>query len=123
MFQKMLQGGSGGSASSFQFSTDEQKTNMKWLDGKPLYTKTITTNVGINGNNVSIKHNIPNVDKIFVDSAFLNKTDGTSYVLPYTTTKFTSIYADRTHLTFVSTDTWPTNYEKAITVIYTKTTD
>ena len=123
MFQKMLQVGSGGSASSFQFSTDEQKTNMKWLDGKPLYTKTIITNVEINGNDVNIKHNIPNVDKIFIDSAFVNKTDGSSYVLPYITTKFTNVLANRTHLIFSSTDSWPTNYEKAITVIYTKTTD
>ena len=122
MFQKMLQGGSGG-ASSFQFSTDEQKTNMKWLDGKPLYVKTITTNVEINGNNVSINHNIPNVDKIFIDSAFVNKTDGSSYVLPYTTTKFTSVLANRTQLTFASNDSWPTTYQKSITVIYTKTTD
>ena len=123
MFQEILQGGSGGGASSFQFSTDEQKTNMKWLDGKPLYAKTIITNVEIKDANVSINHNIPNVDKIFIDSAFLNKTDGSSYSLPYTTTKFTSVFANRTQLTFVSNDSWPTTYEKTITVIYTKTTD
>ena len=121
MFQKMLQGGGG--VSSFQFSTEEQKTNMKWLDGKPLYTKTIITNVEIKGANVTINHNIPNVDKIFIDSAFLNKADGSSYVLPYTTTKYTSVFANSTQLTFASNDSWPTTYEKAITVIYTKTTD
>ena len=36
MFQKMLQGGGG--ASSFQFSTEEQKTNLKWF-GKDVYCK------------------------------------------------------------------------------------
>ena len=36
MFQKMLQ--SGGGASSFQFSTEEQKTNLKWF-GKDVYCK------------------------------------------------------------------------------------
>ena len=123
MFQKMLQVGSGGGASSFQFSTEEQKTNIKWLDGKPLYTKTIITDVEINGTNVIINHNIPNVDKIFIDSAFLNKTDGSSYVLPYVTTKYTSVFANRTQLTFASNDSWPATYKKAITVIYTKTTD
>ena len=123
MFQKILQGGSGGGASSFQFSTDEQKTNMKWLDGKPLYAKTIITNVEIHGANVDINHNIPNIDKIFIDSAFLYKTDGSSYVLPYITTKHTSVFANRTQLTFASDDYWPTTYEKVITVIYTKTTD
>ena len=41
MFQKMLQGGSGGGASTFQFSTDEQKTNLKWIDGKDIYCKTV----------------------------------------------------------------------------------
>ena len=35
MFQMMLQGGS---ASSFQFSTEEQKTNLKWF-GKDVYCK------------------------------------------------------------------------------------
>ena len=123
MFQKMLQGGSSGGASSFQFSTDEQKTNMKWLDGKPLYAKTIITNVEINGKNVDINHNIPNVDKIFIDSAFFNKPDGSSYVLPYATTKYTSVIVYRTQLTFISNGSWPTTYEKSITVIYTKTTD
>ena len=123
MFQKMLQVSNGEGSTPFQFSTDEQKTNMKWLDGKPLYTKTIITNVAINGGNVSINHNIPNVDKIFIDSAFLTKTNGSSYVLPYTTINYTSVFANRTELTFVSNDSWPTTYEKAITVIYTKTTD
>ena len=36
MWQKALQL-SGGGSSSFQFSTDEQKTNLKWLNGKPIY--------------------------------------------------------------------------------------
>ena len=38
MFQEMLQVGS---STPFQFSTDEQKTNMKWIDGKDIYCKTV----------------------------------------------------------------------------------
>lgn len=41
MWQKMLQVGSGGGSSSLQFSTEEQKTNMKWIDGKDIYCKSV----------------------------------------------------------------------------------
>ena len=36
MWQKALQLNGGGST-PFQFSTEEQKTNMKWIDGKDIY--------------------------------------------------------------------------------------
>ena len=40
MWQKAFQLNGGGST-PFQFSTEEQKTNLKWIDGKPIYVKVI----------------------------------------------------------------------------------
>ena len=44
MWQKAMQL-NGERSTPFQFSTDEQKTNMKWVDGKDIYCKTVIFNM------------------------------------------------------------------------------
>ena len=89
MFQKMLQGSGG--ASSFQFSTEEQKTNLKWTDGKDIYVKTFE----ITDNQTSIK--MPtDIDKIisYDGMRYWDALNVNGYRVPYyvSGTDFVNIY-------------------------------
>ena len=86
MFQEMLQGGGG--ASSFQFSTDEQKTNLKWIDGKDIYCKTVIFDMPSRSYNY--KHGIPIDTPLKAEGTIV--TDGviSAFPNPYV---FNSIYA------------------------------
>lgn len=52
------EGGSGGGG-GVDYSTDEQDTGLKWIDGKNIYQKTIVYN-GTMSNSIQISHNITN---------------------------------------------------------------
>ena len=48
-----------------QYSTNETKTNMKWIDGKNIYRKVITTNDLSSAEDYkNISHGITNMDKV-----------------------------------------------------------
>ena len=62
------------------YSTDEVKTNKVWIDGKPIYRKTIAFNYTTNSIN-AIPLNINNYNEIWLDlSASFIKYDGTRVV-------------------------------------------
>ena len=42
MWQELLQLSSGEEGTPFQFSTEEQKTNLKWINGEDIYIKVYT---------------------------------------------------------------------------------
>ena len=91
MFQKMLQ--VGGCASSFQFSTEEQKTNLKWIDGKDIYVKTFK----ITNSTTSITMQT-DIDKIlsYGGMRYWNASNVNGYCIPYyaNETDFVYIYFD-----------------------------
>lgn len=116
------------------YSTDEVKTNKVWIDGKPIYSKTINIPALANSaSNTDYNHNISNVDSIWCDisHSFVKFSDDSvgnfqqvgalpnggninSVISIYSinTTKFTiSIGTDRS-----SVSAW-------VTLEYTKTTD
>ena len=127
MWQEILQGG-GGVSSSFQFSTEEQKTNAKWINGKPLYIKTIKCNALVSGGS-NTAHNIDNVDLIFADTStsfIYNPATKNTMNIPFPN----DVQANQTNVscspTSVSVWCGTGNYsawEVYVTIVYTKTTD
>lgn len=114
---------------SFDYSTDERVVGV-WVNGKPLYEKTIVTNQDISRTNYTVAHNIQNIECVFVENAFLfSVNDGISYPLniilynSHTTTDTLAIRVDRTNITFWMQTSWGVHWDKYITLRYTKTTD
>ena len=116
MFQKMLQGGGG--ASSFQFSTEEQKTNLKWIDGKDIYVKTFE----ITDSTKSIT--LPtDIDKIinYEGMRYWNASNVNGYRIPYyvSGTDFVTIYFDNGNLNIIKGNSSKIT-EAYVNVYYTK---
>lgn len=107
----------------------------KWIDGKPLYRKTITFNTTITQNTTtSIAHNIKNAKNIFIDfsASFMEANVGASDYLSYNfpligyvgnITDKVYCYVNLTNIIFYANGNWATNWTKHITLNYTKTTD
>lgn len=114
-----------------QYSTSEVKTCLKWIDGKPIYRKVfMTTSIVESGNTNLFAHNIQNVDKIWIEKAFIyNINNNQSYPLPIlyynndSTIDKVCVKVDRTNIQFFVETNWPTYWEKYIILEYTKTTD
>ena len=61
------------------YSTTEQKTPFTWIDGKPIYKKTIDFGALPNATNKQVYHNISNLDRIIrVEQSIDN--DGTGFL-------------------------------------------
>ena len=57
------------------YSTDEVRIGI-WIDGKPLYRKTIIIEDVVKGEATTYNHNIQNVDTIFIDANSFYKYNG-----------------------------------------------
>lgn len=118
----------------FDYSTEEQVIG-KWIDGKPLYGKTITFTSTISANTTtSIAHNITNAKNIFIDygASFMEANIGTDNYMSYSLsligysgniTDKMYCYVDITNIIFYANGAWARNWTKHITLKYTKTTD
>ena len=118
----------------FNYSTEEQVIG-KWIDGKPLYGKTITFTSTISANAItSIVHNITNAKNIFIDygASFVETNIGTDNYMSYSLsligyngniTDKMYCYVNHVNINFYSNGTWGNNWTKHITLKYTKTTD
>lgn len=116
------------------YTTSEQVIG-KWIDGKPLYRKTITFTTMIKQNEItSIAHNITNAKNIFIDfgasfmEANIGESDYLSYGLPLigyenSTNDKVFCYVNPTYINFYANGNWAENWTKHITLKYTKTTD
>lgn len=122
------------------YSTTEQVIGT-WIDGKPLYEKTIRINSGItSGQNVEYNHNIQNVDTIFIQESFFTlNSSGTiryrrdNWQLSSVSTSSASVNGEWCVSAVDASDTKvritigsqvkSTVTEIAIVVRYTKTTD
>ena len=117
-----------------EYSTTE-KIIGKWIDGKPLYRKTITFTSTISANaTTSIAHNITNAKNIFIDydasfmEANIGESDYLSYNLPIigyanSTNDKVFCYVNHTDINLYANGNWAENWTKHITLKYTKTTD
>lgn len=123
--------GGGGAGGAIDYSTEEQKTGAKWIDGKPLYRKTIILNnvsIGTSGdlNSTSARkeHGIANVDRVVRAEFYLDaRAEPGYYDSP---AQSVNLYANDTYIALVSKSTsWSARENRIwyITLEYTKTTD
>ena len=113
-------------------STSEVDTGRKFIDGKPIYSKTFSFNTTVTSNSVfTMAHGISDIDNIWVDlsNTFWINTSKNSY--PILMTHYDSPsnndsatpFVDSTNIGIVSVGGWGISWQKVITVNYTKTTD
>ena len=113
-----------GGSTPLQFSETEQKTNLKWINGKPIYT--ITT--AITGFTTKAL-NISNVDKIVGADGLINHTgtNGLKFSAPsyYTDANdYWNFYYSYDNVSITTRGkTSSSSREFYITLFYTKTTD
>ena len=107
-----------------EYSLDEQVVGH-WVNGKPLYQKTIIIpNCSPNTWNTTA-HNISNVDDVVEETAMVRCTNGTIYCIGYRTTEVCGmIQATATTVgCYLGTHTVYNGAVVTITIKYTKTTD
>lgn len=108
------------------YSTDEIKTNKRWIDGKPIYRKVVNTGILPNTNSIAIPHNISNIDNILSTKGWAYRsTDRIFLNLPSATYDKTAIscYSSKTNIIIVTYNDRSTFKVSYVTVEYTKTTD
>ena len=110
------------------YSTDEKIVGT-WIDGKPLYQKTV--NVGAMGNgattpwNVNFNHGISNMSKVTDCNGVAINSSGTCRPLCYANpndTKIAGIVASTSSIYIVTNENF-SGYTAYVTLKYTKTTD
>lgn len=107
------------------YSTEEQWSGHKWLDGKKIYQKTVIAPNRV-GSADSFPHGIPNVDKV-IDFKAVGLKDGTaaehySLTLPHignTTDLLFGITANRTSYFFRNYGALWNDFTIYITLFYT----
>jgi len=118
------------SSNANNYSTDE-KIIGTWIDGKPLYQKTVTVNCGANGSTWYYEnHNIANIADIADYSFSVKNTGGWYYCIGsganssngYITNGF-SLHVSTTQVTIFNNISNLYNQPIRLTVCYTKTTD
>lgn len=110
--------------SSNSYSTDEVKTGGKWIDGKPIYRKTIDCGALPNTSYKNVNHNITNLDYA-ID--WYGAARGGTYrmLLPNAsnnTANAVEVYIDNDYIVIMAGGD-RSGYNGYVTVEYTKTTD
>ena len=110
------------------YSTTEQPTGAKWIDGKPIYRKVIDCGALPNNTTKTVNHNISNLGKVIRLYGFANNAAGTDFItLPFVDTANsatfnTSLRATDTQITLSSANNMASFSGYAV-IEYTKTTD
>ena len=112
--------------SDMDYSTSEQDTGCKWIDGKKIYKKTISCGGGSNKNK-AVNHNISNLSRTI-------KIEGQAYdgsvciSIPFTATgdgvsSSIQVYVSSTQIVINFGVDRSNLIEMYVTLYYTKTTD
>ena len=106
------------------YSTSEVKTNATWVNGKPIYKKTIDFGALPNATNKQVKHNIKNLDRIIkVEQSIDNNGSGFLEISSGNSNNNTfNLYGTATTICVTVTDNRSGCYAY-FTLWYTKTTD
>lgn len=126
-----IDGGFGGRifSSDLDYSTEEQLTGKRWIDGKPLYIKIIKQTLTFKSQISSLNINIPNVDfiKYCVDFNRINTNEHTQLNYVNTDSSYNiggNFSNDDSKLNFwVGSNIIGRSYNITIIAEYTKTTD
>lgn len=105
------------------YSLDEVITSNKWIDGKPIYKKTINFGALPNNTSKSVAHSISGIERVvkIEGNGFVT---GYFYPLPYpatTSVSCISLYATDTNIV-VGSGSDRSSINAYITIYYTKTT-
>ena len=113
-------------APAVHYSTDEQLIGT-WIDGKPLYQKTINTGAMLSSSGVKmVNHGISNFGKFIWAEGQIKATTGAQRPLPAINTgsDFVCIQTvSDTQIAIVQQSGWTAWTESYVTLYYTKTTD
>lgn len=107
------------------YSTDEQRVGI-WIDGKPIYQKTVSAGTFPNKTTKVLAHGINNVERfVFIfsimdDGSYWQSVD--SAALQVGTTNALTVYADKTNVN-INTNLNLSSNTGFVTLYYTKTTD
>ena len=109
------------------YSTNEVKTDNKWIDGKPIYRKVINFGALPNNTSKSVNHNIQNIKRIINMYGYSMRPDtSNTFICPNNPTynSLTSgMYANETAVTVNTYSDRSSFSETYIILEYTKTTD
>ena len=127
MFQKMLQGGSGGSEEVNIISGEERVIGK--LDGKTLYSKTIVRNGSLNsGGSTMFSHEISNLDSVVsIDGTAKSGNLYRPITFAYATTSsnsawYSGCYINGSNIVIESGSSYAIEVtQQIITLVYTKT--
>lgn len=112
----------GGDPIITDYSTNEINTGAKWINGEPIYKKTIYFGALPNSSEKTINHNISNISFVAKYECVAFKNDMTTLMIPFSGTSSTQdIYAivDDTSVT-LGDGMDRTAYNAYITIYYTK---
>lgn len=107
------------------YSTDEQVVGT-WIDGKPVYQKTISCGALPNAVTKTVAHNITNLKRVIhIDGYGYRASDGNSLSLPYASIAnyFVSVNIVGGNIELYAQADRSSFEESYITLQYTKTTD
>ena len=109
------------------YSTSEVNTGKKWIDGKPIYRKTIDCGALPNATSKAVAHNITNVDFVVSMQGVASIPGGNKIPLPFVDT---TTFPNEVQMYTTSNDVVlraqgnRSNYTNTyVTIEYTKTTD
>ena len=105
------------------YSTTEQPTGAKWIDGKPIYRKVIDFGALPNNDTKYVAHNIANIDNI-TDISIIAKNTSEFLILATGKNSVTDFntWITTTNIN-IHTDSNRTSFSAYVTLEYTKTTD
>ena len=108
------------------YSTTEQKTPFTWIDGKPIYKKTIDFGSLPNNSTKNVAHGISNLGDL-IDIRGTTKTSWGTYQLPLVfpgsdVNYITNVSVNATNIS-MSNSADRSGFTAYVTLWYTKTTD
>ena len=111
---------------SNSYSTQEVKTGGTWIDGKPIYRKTISCGALPDNATKIVAHGISNLGRVIKTegySAGSAASAGSFIPVPYVSGVFMAMYVDMTNLVFQTNGIYSAYSDTYVTIEYTKTTD
>lgn len=124
-FADLYDNAEGGSASQ-DYSTTEHVIG-KWIDGKPLYQKTVEFGTLPAGDSKAVAHGVANINLIVSCDGFAYNSSYTFIPLPSINVDSldygAQLECDRTNITIKTKETWMNGYSGYVTIQYTKTSD
>lgn len=108
------------------YSTNEVNTGRKWIDGKPIYRKTVSFGALPNSAQKQVAHGITNVEYFVRFDAMSRSATGTTFSLPWvnntnSTSGQISLHLDATNINIFATTDRTSLTTTFVTLEYTKT--